>query len=361
MEYRFLVCLLLVAVLAQLLSLRFRHIGKFSRSLSGPEDSTLFLPKNATCLVLVGWVGEERTLFLIDTGYAGPPVLNTDFLASGHGFSGATERDIDKRLTDLRVSRRGHRAAVDKFVAAVSGMEFTAGCRMNLSGITNSMQKHSDLLLVPPILFQGVTNRPHIPSASSNIPKADVMVTNSMESTPHILTSDYIRHRAPCLLQISRRRVRWCLSYSEFLAACIYMSKAKTHFIGGAYAVDVTVGKHTFTCLMDTGSESGLTLGRHASERLDEYTNTAKRVRQSGIGGQTDCSPLVSCRVKLGPHEMADFPVVLSSTDHPMVDGYVGMGLLRSFDIMISKTDVFFAPSGLLPLKVSDVVASSCR
>ena len=141
----------------------------------------------------------SRTLFMVDSAYAGAPVLSTSLLAvEAEGERGAAHGDVAARYRrTVERLRRGvtdaaRHAAVHRLLASGRCRAYTSGCTMRLMGIGATTETQADMLLCPALELDG-----RAPDAYVD---ADVVVTHPLPHTPHILTVDYLLHRAPCAI-----------------------------------------------------------------------------------------------------------------------------------------------------------------
>lgn len=370
--------IIVVCVLIWLLSFVLLRRHAPHARLSGVEStSQLFLDERKSCLLLAGRVRGVDSFYLIDTGYAGPPVLNTDYLEAmsrsahlrprvGRGEGPTARRDAAlltmrelRSAASLHAPRGKDEGTLQRYMTATSSIDFTAGCRVRLMGISATTERHSDLILSDELLFLAPEGHFASPRSNTDLPRGEVFVTNRIASTPHILTADYIRHHAPCCLQISRSKVEWCVPNTRFL----YLTSIGGYvsvpcvIVGGAYAIAIRVGGAVFRCVLDTGSESCLTIGSRSAARIGVCTDTARTASSVGVGGLRSCSRLVNAPVTLAGLDIAACPVAVSSFDTSSVDGFVGMGVLRCFEWLLTARAVFARGNGLSPASVDELSA----
>ena len=368
------VCIVLWAVSALLL----RRHAPHARFTGTDASSTLFTDERGSCLLLAGRVKGVAGFYLLDTGYAGPPVLNTLYLhvlqrSPDLRSQGGSDEHASARRTMRAMRSSSLRAdadadadadvdadALQRYMRETGSIDFTAGCRVRLMGISATTERHSDLILSDELLFLAPEGRFASPRANTDLPRGDVLVTNRIANTPHILTADYIRHHAPCHLAISQARVEWCVPNARFLYLTSVggFANVPCAITGGAYIVVVAAGGGEFRCVLDTGSESCLTIGSKAAARMSACVSTGRTTSSSGVGGRTACSRIVSANVRLAGRTLATCPVSVSSFDDSSVDGFVGMGVLRCFDWLLTARAVFARPNGARHVGADDASAT---
>lgn len=331
---------LLALVLVVAVAVRLQH-GATSR---------LHLVRDAAgneALVVEGRVGADTSLFLLDTAYAGPPVLSTSYLGAGAGWGWDRAAGVEARY------RRALAAA-----AAAGGVEtgrrrlatlpcraFTSGCTMRLMGIGTTTEAQADMLLCPPVL------------PGSSAPDADVVVTHPLRGSVHILTNDFLLHRAPCLLAPRAGT----LAFRVPLAGRAGFSLFPARFVGGAFCVPVEVGGTRLEVVLDTGAAAALSLAPGAVARLARCAATDRRATQTGVHGERVCSDVLRARVRFGPAlDMGEVEVFANDTDVQGADGYAGMGLLRALDLWLQPDAVGLRRSGLLPRDSAATAAGAC-
>lgn len=277
-------------------------------------------------LVVRGRVGWHEWSFMVDTAYAGPPVVSTSYLADPSSF--AAEPAARER-------------AVERLISSGACRSFTSGCTMRLMGIGETTETRSDMLLCPTIL-------PGDPWP------ADVLVTNPLAGSRHILTMDYLLHRAPCIICPKRRRL--------FLRARSRPQGFDWHAVenlGGSFAIDMHVDGQRMKIVVDTGASAALSLSPAAVARttiLDQTTvGVAMHAVQVGVNGERVCSDVQYATVRLGTVEMEHVQIFANTHDVEGADGYAGMGLLRAFDLWIEPGRLGTRRSGL-PVRSSRAV-----
>ena len=67
-----------------------------------------------------------------------------------------------------------------------------------------------------------------------------------------------------------------------------------------------------------------------------------KHFRQHGVNGETICSNLGTGCVKLNKLEFDNMAIIINDAEVDQIDGYVGLGFLRMFNILITTDGVFF-------------------
>ena len=176
--------------------------------------------------------------------------------------------------------------------------------------------------------------------------EADVFVTNPLPHTVHILTCDYLMHRAPVLLEMRAERL-------TFRAPAVLSSGFEMHpfqMSGGAFVVSIAVGGSYYRCTVDTGATSTLCLNRSAPGASSLRERSVGHVRQVGVNGERICSDVILVPIRIGSIEVGEaVPVLLNDANASGVDGYVGMGVLRCFDIWMSSKGLGLRASGLSP------------
>lgn len=293
-----------------------------------------------------------QCLFLVDTGYAGPPVLSASYLAVPRGLLSYRSLDDEyartlQAMEGNAISQDAQHQAIDTFLAHGGCMSYTSGCTMRLMSIGATQEQQADLLMCNMLEMRDVNGLYSAPKAASTEAHADLFVTHSLPNSVHILTCDYLRHASPCYLNIADEELRFNLP-SIVIPSMVAMSvaKVKLDFSGGALVVPIDVGGRLCRCTMDTGAPGPVCLGASMATQV-QLQGAAKHFRQQGVNGETVCSNMGTCTVSIGGVSFEDMPVIVNNTDIEQVDGYVGLGLLRAFNILICSDGVYFISSGL--------------
>ena len=297
-------------------------------------------------LVVEGIVAGARALFMIDTAYAGAPVLSTSYLAvqstcGGGAFAASSTSERYARcVRALRheVSEPQRHAAVDALLRGGRCRAYTSGCTMRLMGIGETTEAQADMLLCPAL-------RPQDGYAS------DVLVTHPLRGSVHILTCDYLLHRAPCVLRPGAGVLHVRLSLLAQLALRPTFHFVPVRFVGGAFCVVLEVGGTPLHVVVDTGAAAALSLGKGAAAKLKACTRPApaRRATQSGVHGERVCSDVLTARVRLGALDLGDVEVFANATEVEGADGYAGLGLLRALDLWLEPHTLGARRSGLAP------------
>lgn len=307
------------------------------------------------CLLLDARLdGVGRTLFLLDTAYAGAPVLSRSYLATAvppslpHASVRARYRAADDALSTPRTEDEMH-AAVGRLLARGRCRTFTSGCTMRLMSIGETREAQSDMLLCRSLAFDG--GRPAVH------PDADVFVTHELRGSVHILTMDYLLHRAPVVVDVGRGRL--VLRAPASAARGFEMHPA--HLVGGAFRVTVQVEGVALDVVVDSGAAAPLSVGHTVARRHGWCrTSAGRRVQQVGVNGERVCSDVLRKPVAIGSLALGDVDVLVNSSDVEGADGYVGMGLLRALDLFVAPDRIGFRPSGLPCKPLPDTAAGTC-
>lgn len=302
-------------------------------------------------LVVDAEVAGRRTLFLIDTAYAGAPVLSTTFLCVEHKCAWGDVASRYRRALALlpTVSDDARATSVRRLLAAGRCRGFTSGCTMRLMGIGETTETQSDMLLCPAIGLNGRMG------AQGSSPDADVLVSNPLKGSPHILTTDYLLHRAPVLLCPRAGVLRLRAPPTDALGFEFFAARS----VGGAFAVPMTVGGRQLEIVVDTGAAAPLSLAASAAATLETCESSATQVTQVGVNGERICSDVLTAPVRLGRIDLGVVPVFANDHEVQGADGYAGMGLLRCLDLWLEPARIGFRRSGL-PAKAPATTTGSC-
>ena len=292
-------------------------------------------------LIIEGTVCGERVLFMIDTAYAGAPVLSVSYMNAIRkdrrlASSGNVKLRFMKTMDALEKRMTNHEMheTLNEYVSRGICRTFTSGCTMRLMGIGETSETQAEMLLCPPILLAG-RKKWHW--------DADVFVTNALPGSLHILTSDYLLHHGPALLEPEKG--------SLTLRASIQRKNFDifdVNLVGGAFVIPVQVAGITLNVVIDTGASTTLSISQSKAEKIKNGCEPLNRkVYQSGVNGENICSDVVRLDVVLGSTIVPSVDILVNSKDVEGADGYIGIGILRAFDLYLCYECVGIRPNRL--------------
>ena len=306
-------------------------------------------------ILLNARVNGRSFLFMLDTGYAGPPVLSRSYLAISdptHLNVKSRYKTILKRL--LSVKEEDEHAAVNEYMNRGGCFPFTSGCTMRLMGIGSTQEQQADMLMCPMLHLENVVYGMHPPKTQTNV-RADVFVTNSLKHSVHIITCDLLLHHSPCMLDLGKQRLELDMSFTRYLSVKPSFYTMSAVFSGGAYVVPIVIGSgDIIRCTVDTGSPGSICIGANAASRLQQCQATdRKSLQQNGVNGEVVCSELIEASVGFADRRYK-VPILINSMPTDQVDGYIGMGFLRAFDILMTTTEIGFRLNGISMKSIGD-------
>ena len=299
-------------------------------------------------LVVAARLARRFTLFQVDTGYAGPPVVSTSYLSVS---SEVDERSIESEYAaaSSRVKRRitddQRQRAINHLLQEGLCRAFTSGCTMRLMGIGTTSEMQADMLLCPGISFSEV-------GRSVPLVDADVLVTHPLKGGIHILTCDYLLHRHPCILSPADETLSLSISNERRIAMEPAFDFHAAYFVGGAFSVMMHVGGTQLRIVVDTGAAAPLSLGTTASKKIKTCKPPSRghfHVTQTGVNGESVCSSAFVATVKIGALEIGEVHVMANGDEVEGADGYAGIGLLRAVDMWLEPTRIGFRKNRLDP------------
>ena len=296
-------------------------------------------------LVLEAKLAGKECLFLIDTGYAGPPVISTSYLALDDPVS----MSLDERYAHITralmrsVNSNQHHHAIDMFLKSKRCTSYTSGCTMRLMGIGAVSEQQADMMLCQALQFRAYDGFMSTPVSTID---ADVFVTNRLSQSIHILTCDYLVHCSPTLLDSKNGIMRLYIPFDEVVLIRTRMTMLPHILNGGAFVVPITLGGIEFQVTVDTGAPGPVSLGRDSAERLQRCVRRHKTLGQEGVNGEHVCSEIITTDMMFCNEIVYDVPVFVNDTPVEGVDGYIGMGVLRAYNILITEEGIGFAFNG---------------
>ena len=293
------------------------------------------------------------TLFMLDTGYAGPPVLSATYLSIQDKCRRGTI--LQRYRSSLKYIKGGvsdderHRA-IDLLLQDGQCQAFTSGCTMKLVGIGSIVEQQADMLLCPMVSFKNCFGI-FVNSKNSNKVNADVLVTNPLPSNVNILTCDYLTHSLPTMIDMYNKNL--CLNMSNIQTMAIEntFSKVPIKLVGGAFVVPIKIGDINIEVTVDTGAPGPVCLGKNAASKIKKYWKgeTPRKITQKGVNGEKICSNILFSCLEIAGIEFEEVGVFLNDRDIDDVDGYVGLSVLKSLDILMLPTSIGFRKSGIPP------------
>ena len=90
-----------------------------------------------------------------------------------------------------------------------------------------------------------------------------------------------------------------------------------------------------------------MSLGKEAAKRLTLCTRTQTALTQEGVNGEHICSDIIVAALEFGGKKVRAVPVFVNDRPVEGVDGYVGLGVLRAFNMLITYDGIGFSENGL--------------
>lgn len=299
-------------------------------------------------LVVEGLISGKEYLFLIDTGYAGPPVLSVSYLSCRDKEKGSSveERYFSSVNNAEGLGEEGVVEALSSFLRR-GCISYTSGCTMRLMGIGSVEEQQADMFLcdmlkMRTVPFSGSGRGGHFsaPKRTSTSSQGDVFVTNEIPKSVHILTCDFLLHSSPCVLLNEKREMLLNLPPDQGMIWRRRTTSLPFSMHGGSFVVPVQVEGVTLYCTLDTGAPAPLSLSSSSSSKLSgEKKEKKSTLFQTGANGEKVESSLFDASVSFGGEEI-ETTYLMNSSESQGVDGYIGIGILRGFDIFLSRSYV---------------------
>lgn len=290
----------------------------------------------------------QNAIFMLDTGYAGPPVLSSSYLALNANI--LPDMSFENKVMNIKrrlsegVSEDEQFRAINRLLSNDECVAYTSGCTMKLMSIGATMEQQADMLMCNMLKLRN-TNGFYVAPKWKKKSNADVFVTHSLPNSVHILTCDFLMHSTPCIISFQNLTLKMNMSISETSMAISFFTRLPFEMSGGAFVVPIWVGGVQMRCTVDTGAPGPISLGLNAIQRMKtcKYDSSGRHsLRQTGVNGESICSEIISAKVVFCGHEFEFFPIMINNKDVDQVDGYVGLGFLRGFDILILENSIGF-------------------
>jgi hypothetical protein len=316
-------------------------------------------------LILDAEMNGSKTLFMLDTGYAGALVISSSYLSVQHEFErGSVSQRYRESLAKLSkgVTDDMRHGAINRLIRYRECQSYTSGCTMTLAGIGSVVQQQADMLMCKPLRFKNSWGFFTTPGSKQK-PSADVLVTNPLASSVHIMTCDYLLHSSPALICMKRQTLQLFLSPIITRMISTTFQFVDSYMVGGAFVVPIEIqGGEVLQVTMDTGAPGPLCLSSNAVHKLKHCTRPTKRkVHQGGVNGERICSDILYTSAIIGGISFKKIGVFVNDVEVDGVDGYMGLAVLRALDILILPDRVGFRKSGLSPeLEFKRSASGSC-
>tara|TARA_B100002051_G_scaffold274689_1_gene316462 strand:+ start:660 stop:1811 length:1152 start_codon:yes stop_codon:yes gene_type:complete len=306
-------------------------------------------------LILEAKLNGIETLFMLDTGYAGPAVLSSSYLVvQEHCRKGNVLKRYRDSIDRLRqgVKDDDRHRMIDQLIRHRECQSYTSGCTMTLAGIGSVVEQQADMLMCKPLMFKNTWGRFVAPSSPSK-PKADVLVTNALPVSVNILTCDYLLHSSPALIKMKRQTLELFLSPLVVDLIRYTFVFVEARMMGGAFVIPIVLdGGETLKVTMDTGAPGPICMNKNAISKLKTCRRPQpKKVTQKGVNGEQICSDVLFVSASLAGIHLDEVGIFVNDMNAEGVDGYVGLGVLRALDILITPSQIGFRKSGLHPLQ----------
>lgn len=294
-------------------------------------------------LIMDTMIGARSFLFLLDTGYAGPPVLSRTYLSIDDPIHLDLKQRYNTILSKLRnVTEKDEHVGINSYINDGKCLPYTSGCTMKLMGIGSTQEQQADMLMCPMLKIRNIHGGLRGPKEQSRT-HADVFVTNSLRHSIHILTCDFLLHHSPCLISIENQTLCLNMSPIDFITSQVQYAMYPATFSGGSFVVPFTLphGEQLF-CTVDTGAPGPICLGSNAIEKIKSCNiKERKSLQQNGVNGENICSEIIEIDVNFAGKDYTT-PVFVNNMPTEQVDGYVGLAFLRGFDIIINSNQIGF-------------------
>jgi hypothetical protein len=298
-------------------------------------------------LIIESMINDQPFLFMLDTGYAGPPVISRSYLSINRSKGSLKSRYQDAIAKMKSVSNDDEFKAINQFINNSECLPYTSGCTMKLMGIGQVEEHQADLIMCPMLKLRNIMGVFMAPKKSTHA-FADMFVTNSLKNSLHIITCDYLLHHSPLLISFQSDCIELNMSAVRYNIARLGFTMHDAKFSGGSFVVELFINDNPLFFTVDTGSPTGICVGKNAANKIKKckIDKTQKSVRQGGINGEVVCSDIVESEVTFCGLTYS-VPIFMNNMSTDLVDGYVGLGFLRGFDIIMTHQSIGFSRNNI--------------
>ena len=298
-------------------------------------------------IVIESILNNDPFLFMLDTGYAGPPVISRSYLSIKLSIGSLESRYNDAMSKMTSVTTDDEFKAINNFINKSECLPYTSGCTMKLMGIGQIEEHQADLVMCPMLRMRNTMGVFMAPKKSTQA-YADMFVTNSLKNSIHILTCDYLLHHSPAMISFAHDCLELNMSMTRYNLAKVGFTMLDAKFSGGSFVVDLFINNNALSFTVDTGSPTGICVGQNAAHKVKtcNINGTQKSVRQGGINGEVVCSDIVESEVTFCGSKYI-VPIFINNMATDFVDGYIGIGFLRGFDILMTHETIGFSKNNV--------------
>lgn len=297
-------------------------------------------------LLLRATVLNKHVLFMVDTGHAGPPVLNRKYLAVQDANINDIVEDYENTMRKLQsITEYDEYMAMNQLVSTHGCLQYTSGCTMKLAGIGSVEERRGDLLLCPRLQIKTTLG---LYDSSKKLETGQVFITHSSKESVHILTSDFLLHNSPCIISHENQTLHLNVHVLELVFLKKSFQTIPYDFNGGAFVITMLVENEPFRLTVDTGTPGPISIGENAVHKIKgfSYQNSKGVLKQQGVNDSIIHSNVLQLNVHFCDSDY-NVPCFINNVSPPDVDGYVGLGFLRAFDILIDTHGIGFSKNKL--------------
>lgn len=293
----------------------------------------------------------QPSVFFVDTGWAGPPLVNTWH----EGREGALIKQVGvdkwntmsladkvKMLADKPYEETTD--AVQAFVDRHSCETYASSCTMRLAGIASTTDRVMDMILCPAL----DASKQKKAATGETRPDADLLMTIHNPGVPHIMTVDYLLSYGTAIFDFTEVTSPVLIMGDEELKGSSEWMSLPTSMLYGSFSVELVVQGRRGKFTLDSGSAAPIVLGRTFSQNITTIPSETKFVKQVGVNGEVTCSTIVPGIEVLAGNMSVRVPALLSDQDTDGVEGYIGLNLMKKWGkVGITKDAVWIPPTSL--------------
>lgn len=341
------------------------------------------------CLYMDLHINGSPAIFFVDTGYAGPPVINPwhqareEIAIEKNGEHRWKVMSLEERINECNKVSDFHQPAdalKSQFADRHMCSTYASACTMRLAGIASDKRRVIDLALCPELVPSQMSSS----NTRGNHPRADLLVTMALHGVTHILTLDYLQSHGNFKMEIKNKQDA-TLTLGPTLSPPEEWMPLHTERIHGVFAIrlklsiqmDGAIYAFSGIFTLDSGSSAPLVLNKSFFNTLVQHlaqtpdiqihkrmmqhptpTPNIRFVQQTGVNGETTCAQvlwhvLIHAQDERGQRDIfVDSPVICNDTDTVGVDGYIGLELMATWKGMFANATSVWLPSSTSKLTV---------
>ena len=333
------VVVVVIVVLAMGAATQIHTFGRIPFQLTGPD--------NNTTMVVSARIGGSHLSMQVDSGTTGSCIVNGYALA-------ADSKAYDPHAVE-RVPETSAQFALLDMATREACTNYSGGIQVSAATAARDITQYSQLWLCGCLELRAGRGSYVCAARASRRGRGDVMRATTSARGPHIITLDFLRDTAPCVLWMQGRTWEVCRGLrAGWLRTAFGAKPVNLSASDGSIIVDVVVGGSARRLVLDTGAGFAVMVANASLSGCNLKTLNISTTH-ADARGETIVGHLYEGTVHLAGQSFEHVPIVHSPKVHvpPEADGIIGLGLLRSVDVYLGRTTLGWRFNGVPPISVN--------